>query len=68
MVMVYQSLRVEFSDESFEDIKLDDVFMEYQTYVFDKSVYTEYITFTILEVYEGSKYADCCISEIVINE
>lgn len=61
-------MRVAFSDESFEDIELDDVYMEYQTYVFDKPVNTEYITFTILEVYEGSKYADCCISEIAINE
>jgi len=62
-----KTIRIEFSDGTYEDYLLEDTFLDYQAIVFDKPVVTDYIKLTIIEVYEGSRYADCCLTEIKIN-
>lgn len=56
-------LRVELSDGSTYDISLDDL-REWQGYEFLSPVRTEYLKFTILDVYTGSEWDDTAITDI----
>lgn len=55
---------VEFSDGTAYTLNLDDACLDYQTFEFEKIVYTESISFVIEDVYYGSKYDDTCITDI----
>lgn len=62
-----KKVRLSFSDGSSMEFNLKDNNMDYQTLTLSKPVHTTYIKFTILEVYNGTKYQDTCISGIKIN-
>lgn len=57
-------IRVEFSDGSTQSVTLQDLMQE-QTVLFSAPVNTSYVTIVIESVYEGSKYEDTVISEVV---
>lgn len=58
---------VEYSDGTSEIIDLEDMTLSKQEIKLDNTKKTKYVKFTIMEVYNGSKYDDTCISEININ-
>lgn len=58
------SMTIAFSDGSSQKIYLDDV-MAGQTFTFESPVKTDSLTFIIDSVYEGYKYEDTLITEIV---
>lgn len=61
-----KTMLLEFSDGEELVIELEDNFIREQEINIDTKL-TSYIKFTILEVYEGSKFDDTCIGSISIN-
>ncbi len=59
-----KTIRVEFSDGTYEDFELTDDFYAINQIMFSYPRVTNYIKITILDAYAGSKYEDTCISEI----
>ena len=59
-----KKVKLEFSDNTEIEKELEDDMSNYQTIAFEKTVITDYIKITIIEVYKGEKYNDTCISEI----
>lgn len=57
-------IRVEFSDGSTQSMTLQDLMQE-QVVTFSAPVDTSYVTIVIESVYEGNKYEDTAISEVV---
>jgi hypothetical protein len=49
-----------------KQVELQDLQGQFQDVSFDATVETSTITITIDSVYKGSKYTDCCISEIEV--
>ena len=60
-----KSIRIEYGGGGF-DYTLEDLKGEYQTINFNSPVSTTWVKITILSVYPGSMYDDCCISEIEV--
>ncbi|MBF8984415.1 VWA domain-containing protein [Lutibacter sp. B2] len=61
-----KKLRMQFSDGTYHDIRLDDKFSYIDRIAFDNPKVTSSIKFIILEVYPGSKFDDTCITDIGI--
>lgn len=59
-----KDIKVTSAEGATATMTLKDAGRTYQEFVFDTPLITSEITFEILSVYPGSKYADCCISEI----
>lgn len=59
-------LGIEFSDGSSIEKELGDNRMDYQEITLAKPVKSKSIKITILDVYNGSKYSDTCISEVSV--
>ena len=60
-----KEIRIEYEGGGF-DYTLEDLKGEYQTVNFGTTVNTTWVKITILSVYPGSMYDDCCISEIEV--
>ena len=60
-----KGIRIEYEGGGF-DYTLEDLKGEYQTINFNSPVSTTWVKITILSVYPGSMYDDCCISEIEV--
>jgi len=58
---------LEFSDGTNEIVEFQDGIITLQTVKFSDVHLTSSIKLTILEIYPGSKYADCCITEVRFN-
>lgn len=61
-----RTVRICFSDGEMEEYVLDDVFQGTQRIDFSKAHETEYIRIEIVDVYEGTKYQDTCITDMSI--
>lgn len=60
--------RLEFSDGSYRDYEVNDDDLTMQTIVFDQAILTKSVKLIIKDVYSGSDYADCCITEVYFNK
>lgn len=60
-----KKIKIEFSNGDSHIIELEDSDNDQWLYM-NSSIKTNYVKLTILEVYEGSKYEDTCISDIII--
>ncbi|MCX7749767.1 MAG: stalk domain-containing protein [Clostridia bacterium] len=59
-----KKVKIEFSDGSSMEKEVKDSLMDYQRLEFGKIIKTKFVKITILEVYNGTKYEDTCISGI----
>ena len=66
IALIFNSIKISFSDGSSQIAHLSDDNTGYQTIDLGRSVDTDYITLTIDSVYSGYKYDDTCIAEVVV--
>lgn len=59
-------VRLHFSDGSYQDYSLDDVFEGAQRLTFPKRVTTNLVRIEIRSVYAGTTYQDTCITELQV--
>lgn len=59
-------IRLYFSDDSSQEFDLEDEFMGIQRLQFNAPVVTNYIRIELVDMYQGTKYEDTCITELSV--
>lgn len=62
-----KKMKIEFSDGTSELVDLNDVYGEVNKIELSKAHNTQYVKITIVDIYEGTKYRDTCLTDVVLR-